>query len=194
MTELSNSPAPNADTVIGETRRWLEDFVIGLNLCPFAEKPYKAGKVRLRVSRAVRPELLRDDLLQELDLLAGESTADLETTLLIHPGVLQRFVDFNGFLDVVDDCLKEKGLEGLIQVASFHPEYQFLGSQVGDVSNASNRSPYPMLHLLREESVSEALDRYLGDPREIPRRNVRLLDELGWDGVAAALTRSRRVL
>jgi hypothetical protein len=182
---ISVSVSPSS--VEERTRHWVERMVIGLQLCPFARKPYAAGTVRFRVSRADSPNRLRSDLVEEMQLLTREPREVIETTLLIHPWTFSDFDDFNAFLDVVDDCLRELDLEGVVQVASFHPDYLFAGSDRDDVSNATNRSPYPMLHLLREQSLSEALDRFEGDPATIPARNVALLESLGWEGVAARI-------
>jgi hypothetical protein len=171
--------------VLEHTQRWLERLVIGLRLCPFASEPYEAGTVRFRVSEAESPDLLCRDLAEELQLLMSAPRESIETTLLIHPFTLGDFPCFNDFLDIADACLRSMNLEGVIQIASFHPNYRFAGTEDGEVSNATNRSPYPMLHLLREESVAEALEHFEGDPGQIPRRNVRVLTELGWEGVRA---------
>lgn len=168
-----------------QTERWLERLVIGLQLCPFAANPYRAGTVRFRVSEANQPEQLCSDLLDELQRLVSEPRESLETTLLIHPSTLRTFSDFNDFLDVADACLRSLDLAGVVQIASFHPDYQFAGSQPDDVANATNRSPHPTLHLLREESIRDALDHFEGDPGQIPQRNIELLTQLGWQGIAA---------
>lgn len=184
------SPEPsrgNPPEIVEQTREWLERLVIGMRLCPFAREPYEAGTVRFRVSRADLPDALCSDLLDELQLLVSEPRERVETTLLIHPWTLQDFSEFNAFLDVADACLQERGLEGVIQIASFHPHYLFADTEYAEVSNATNRSPYPILHLLREESVSEALRHYPADPEAIPRRNIELLEELGWKGVEETL-------
>ena len=187
-----HSASRQNDRVLEETRRWLEGLVIGMQLCPFASKPYEAGTVRFRVSRAQQPDRLCSELLDELQVLVSQPREAVETTLLIHPFTLADFLDFNDFLDVADACLRSAELEGVIQIASFHPGYRFAGSEDSDVSNATNRSPYPMLHLLREESVREALERFEGDPQEIPRRNVEALTRLGWEGVRALTSPSSR--
>jgi len=170
-----------------QTRQWLERLVIGQNLCPFARVPYEAGTVRFRISRAEHPEDLASDLLGELQHLVAQPRDAVETTLFVYPWVLREFAQFNAFLDVADACLEQLELVGQIQLASFHPDYQFADTSPADVSNATNRSPHPMLHLIREVSICEALDRYAGDPAEIPRRNVELLEELDWAGVAAVI-------
>lgn len=171
---------PDSDTVISHTRRWLERVVIGLNLCPFARKPFEAGKVRFVASTANSPELLLAELQQELAFLRTADASAVETTLLIHPQVLGDFLDYNDFLDVVDALLEDDDYEGEIQVASFHPDYQFAGTSVDDAENYSNRSPYPTLHLLREASVDHAIDNY-PSPEKIPERNIHALEEAGAD-------------
>jgi uncharacterized protein len=166
------------EQIIAATREWLVKEVIGLNLCPFAAAVHEAGQVRYVVSEATTTKQLRADLLEELLFLKAADPAQVDTTLLIHPGVLTDFLEFNDFLDVADDVLKNLGLVGDIQIASFHPRFQFEGTEPDDVTNRTNRSPYPTLHLLREESVERALENY-PDPEEIPRRNIEKMRRLG---------------
>lgn len=151
--------------------------VIGLNLCPFAAAVHDAGQIRYAVSEAATTKQLRADLLEELLFLKEADPAKVDTTLLIHPGVLADFLEFNDFLDVAEDVLRDLGLNGDIQIASFHPRYQFEGTEPDDVTNRTNRSPYPTLHLLREASVERALENY-PDPEEIPRRNIETMRRL----------------
>lgn len=172
--------------IINETRCWVERLVIDLNLCPFARKPYDAGQVRFCVSEARDEESLLTDLQQELELLQGSDVKDIETTVLIHPYVLNDFYQYNDFLAVVDHYLSISGLEGIIQIASLHPDYRFADVDADDVGNYSNRSPYPILHLLREESVARAIASYVR-PDKIPERNVRRLHELGQELVLSLL-------
>ncbi|HEY2144632.1 MAG TPA: DUF1415 domain-containing protein [Steroidobacteraceae bacterium] len=169
------------DEVVSATRRWLEKSVIGLNLCPFAEQPYRAGRVRFRVSERRTPSGLLEELGAELCALAAADQSLCETTLLIHPWVLTDFIEYNEFLEVCDAAVAELELEGELQVASFHPRYQFEGSQPDDIENFTNRSPYPMLHLLREASVERAVAA-VGDSAEIYRRNIRTMRNLGQAG------------
>lgn len=185
------NPAPEPDVqaegdpeVIARTRLWIERAVIGLNLCPFARAPYLAQRVRYRVSEALDTEMLLDDLCAELQSLRAADAAECETTLLIIPRVLADFLDFNDFLDQADAAIKVLGMEGEIQVASFHPDYQFAGSAADDIENFSNRSPWPILHLLRESSIEKAIDAML-DPEEIYRRNMATLRKLGPEGWAS---------
>jgi uncharacterized protein len=166
------------DQVAAATREWLEKVVIGLDLCPFAAAVHDRGQVRYFVSEATTTRQLRADLLEELLFLKAADPAQVDTTLLIHPGVLDDFMEFNDFLDVADDVLKNLGLVGDIQIASFHPRYQFEGTEPDDVTNRTNRSPYPTLHLLREASVERALENY-PDPEEIPRRNIEKMKKMG---------------
>ena len=156
--------------------RWLETVVIGLELCPFARSQWVNGRVRVSVSAAETEDALLADLQAEMALLTDDES--IETTLLVHPRVLTDFADFNQFLDMADLLIRELDLEGVYQVASFHPDYRFAGTEPGDVENCTNRSPYPMLHLLREESLEHAIARY-PDPEGIPRRNIERLREIG---------------
>ncbi len=155
--------------------------MIGLNLCPFAENPYRGNRVHFTVSEQRSAAGLLQDLRGELQALAAADPLDRETTLLIHPLALADFMEYNDFLEVCDSAVAELNLEGELQVASFHPQYQFEESQPDDIENYSNRSPYPMLHLLREASVERAVEA-VGDTEEIYRRNIRTLRALGHVG------------
>jgi uncharacterized protein len=170
-----------SDEIISVTRRWVEKSVIGLNLCPFAENPYRGNRVRFMVSEQHSAAGLLEDLRVELRALADADPKDCETTLLIHPWVLADFIEYNDFLEVCDSTVADLDLEGEVQVASFHPQYQFADSQPDDIENYTNRSPYPMLHLLREASVERAVEA-AGDTQEIYRRNIRTLRALGHAG------------
>jgi len=169
------------EAIIAATRLWLERSVIGLNLCPFAESVYRADRVRFRVSEQRSASALLDDLRSELRELQAADPLRCETTLLIHPWVLTDFIEYNDFLDVCEATIVELGLEGELQVASFHPRYQFAGTQSEDIENYTNRSPYPMLHLLREASIERAVAA-VPDTAEIYRRNIRTLRDLGHAG------------
>ena len=171
----------NSEEIIAATRRWLELSVIGLHLCPFAESVYRGDRVRFRVSEQRTASGLLQDLREELTGLNEADPERCETTLLIHPWVLTDFIEYNDFLEVCDATLVELGLEGELQVASFHPQYQFSGTQPGDIENCTNRSPYPLLHLLREASIERVLSA-VADPDEIYRRNIRTLRGLGHEG------------
>jgi hypothetical protein len=171
----------HTDEIISATRRWVEESVIGLNLCPFAENPYRGNRVRFRVSEQRSAVGLLEELRSELLALAAAVPQEQETTLLIHPWVLADFIEYNDFLEACDAAVSELGLEGELQVASFHPHYQFAGSQPDDIENYTNRSPFPMLHILREASVERAIAA-VGDPEEIYRRNIRTLRALGHEG------------
>lgn len=173
--------------IIAQTRHWLERAVIGLNLCPFARAPYVQKRVRFRVSHATDDEELLADLEVELRALNAVSAEQLETVLLIHPWALNDFLDYNEFLNAADGCLEQLDLLGELQVASFHPQYQFAGTSENDIENFSNRSPFPMLHLLREASIERVVDA-LDDPDEIYRQNIRQLRALGVDGWRRLLT------
>jgi hypothetical protein len=168
------------------TRAWVERVVIGLKLCPFAPAPASRGLIRYETSLATTPEALLEDLAAELQRLVAVPAEELETTLLIHPYVLRDFHDYNDFLAVADEALVMLGLEGQIQIASFHPDYQFAGTSADDIGNATNRSPYPTLHLLREASIERAVDSY-GDTAAITSSNIAMLKNLGRAGLAAIL-------
>ena len=153
--------APSADDPsIVETRAWVDRVVIGLKLCPFAPAPALKGSIRYVMSAAETPEALLEDLAAESQRLVASPPEELETTVLIHPRVLQDFHDFNDFLEVADEVLRVLGLEGELQIASFHPQYRFVGTEADDIGNATNRSPYPTLHLLREESIARAVEAF----------------------------------
>jgi len=161
--------------IIADVRDWLESFIIRFNLCPFAKRELAKNRVRFTVSSAVSPEQLLTALLEELQLL--DSDSEIETTLLIHPDVLQQFEDYNQFLDLADELINQEGYEGIFQVASFHPQYRFAETE-DEAEDYSNRSPYPLLHILRESSVASQVASYL-DIDRIPDRNIRLLRSLG---------------
>ena len=167
--------------VIEHTRAWLERAVIGLNLCPFAKAVHVKQQVRYVVSQARDTTALQAALVAELLWLAAADPDEVDTTLLIHPGVLQDFADYNDFLDLADEALAQTDLEGVLQVASFHPRYQFAGTDEHDIGNATNRSPYPTLHLLREASLDRAVVAF-PDPEAIFEANIATLNSLGPSG------------
>lgn len=166
---------------IEDTRRWLERAVIGLNLCPFAKAVVAKGQVRMVLSEARDEAALLAQLGEELLHLRDTPVEVTDTTLIVHPQVLGDFLDYNDFLDAADGLVEELGLEGVLQVASFHPQYQFAGSDPDDIANFTNRSPWPTLHLLREDSVSRAVEAF-PDPDAIVERNVMTLEKLGHAG------------
>ena len=157
---------------------WLVKDVIGLNLCPFAEEVHVSNRIRYAVSGALTTDALRADLVDELLLLKSLDAAKTDTTLLIHPQVLSDFLDYNDFLDVADETIRELGLVKEFQIASFHPRYQFAETEPDDVTNRSNRSPHPTLQLLREASVERSLAGY-PDADKISMRNIETLRRLG---------------
>ena len=176
------TPEPVADAAaVEQTRLWLERAVIGLNLCPFAKAVHVKRQVRYVVSHATDEEGLLGDLLHELQLLASADPGDIETTLLMHPRVLTDFLDYNAFLDVADAAVEELELDGILQVASFHPDYQFADSEPDDIANFSNRAPYPTLHLLREDSIDKAVAAF-PDAERIYEANIETLRKLGHAG------------
>ncbi len=169
------------DEIVAQTRNWLEKAVIGLNLCPFAKAVYVKSQVRFVVSSATNLDRLLEDLDEELDFLAAADPQQVDTTLLIHPKVLNDFLDFNDFLEVVDTVVAEHDLEGVLQVASFHPHYQFEGTEPTAMSNYSNRAPFPILHLLRESSIARAVEAF-PNADSIYERNIEVLEKLGFEG------------
>lgn len=175
---------PSPSHVIAETRAWLVRAVIGLNLCPFARAVHTRNQVRYVVSSATDSETLLAELCDEMHRLVEADPERVDTTLLIHPRVLQDFLDFNDFLGVAEAALKTAGLEGVLQVASFHPRFQFAGTRPDDVINAVNRAPYPTLHLLREESVDRAVAT-VPNTETIYEANKRTLRGLGAEGWSA---------
>lgn len=177
---MSNAPV-DYEAVIAATEQWLEKAVIGLNLCPFAKAVHVKKQVRYVVSEASSPEELLEDLIKELEFLAEEDAEVVDTTLLIHPLVLQDFEDYNEFLDVADAALEELKLDGELQVASFHPDYQFADTDKNDISNYTNRSPYPTLHLLREASIDRAVEAF-PEAADIFEKNIETMEKLGHEG------------
>lgn len=166
----------NPQLIENSVRRWVEAVVVGLNLCPFAKKPFIRNGIRFTVTEVDREDRLLEVLWDELQLM--EKNQEIETTLLIHPGVLIDFSDYNQFLPVIDDFLRHIELESIFQIASFHPHYQFAGTKPDDVENYTNRSPYPILHILREESLDEAIDSY-PNIDQVPKNNILLMNEMG---------------
>ncbi|KAG9539057.1 hypothetical protein KCV01_g26428, partial [Aureobasidium melanogenum] len=180
-TEHSMDATPTHDEAIDATRLWLERAVIGLNLCPFAKAVHRKGQVRYVVSDAEQPLQLHQDLVRELEFLRDSDPEAVDTTLLIHPHVLADFMDFNEFLEVADDTVADLDLEGEIQVASFHPDFQFDGTAPDDITNYTNRSPFPTLHLLREASIDKAVAAF-PEASTIFEANIATLDRLGVEG------------
>ncbi len=170
--------------VISATRKWVEDVVVGYNLCPFAKRELVRNRVRFVVSEAETEDELLQALHSELQRLEDEP--EIETTLLIHPGVLQDFGPYNEFLDAADGLLAYLDMDGVYQIASFHPDYQFAGTEPDAAENYTNRSPFPMLHLLREGSLEAAIDSY-PDVDGIPQRNIELMNELGSEKMRSIL-------
>ena len=167
--------------VLAATQDWLDKAVIGLNLCPFAKAVRVKNQIRFAVSDAADSESLLRDLDSELQLLAETDAAQIDTTVLIHPYALADFLDFNDFLSAADALIEERELDGELQIASFHPHYQFAGSGPDDIENYTNRSPYPILHLLREDSIERAVAAF-PDAADIYERNMALLQNLGHAG------------
>ena len=169
------------EEAIAATKLWLERAVIGLNLCPFAKEVHVKKQIRYVVSAAQTPEELLRDVLNEFEVLAEASPVEIDTTLLIHPHVLTDFLDYNDFLDVVDAALADVELDDELQVAGMHPQYQFADTAPDDITNYTNRSPYPTLHLLREESIDKAVDAF-PEAAQILDTNIETMRKLGHEG------------
>ncbi len=168
------------DNAERHVRRWLHDFVVGLNLCPFARPLLGAPNLRIAVCEESQIADLRRVLLQELDLLQRSTEQDVATTLVVFSQALRSFEDYLQFVDEAQDLLVESGLDGIVQLASFHPQYRFAGEAPEAASHFSNRAPYPLIHLLREGMVSRALEDF-ADPDQIPNRNIEALSAIGVD-------------
>ena len=182
---MTSAPCPERDAaVMADMQHWLERAVIGLNLCPFAKSVHVKGQVHYVVSHATDAPSLRGDLARELLALKAADPQHRDTTLLMAPYCLQDFLDFNDFLAQADALLAELGLEGELQIASFHPRFQFAGTELDDITNYTNRAPYPTLHLLRESSIDKAVAAF-PDAEMIYERNMELLERLGHVGWAA---------
>jgi hypothetical protein len=169
------------ETVLQRTRSWLEGAVIGLNLCPFAKAVHRKGQIRTVVTYAQDADALMEVLSTELKLLQSSDLRVLDTTLLVHPNVLADFFNYIAFLPKTDRLLNKLDLTGVIQIASFHPDYAFADCATDAIQNYTNRSPYPMLHLLREESIEKAVDAF-SEADQIYERNIATLQNLGQSG------------
>lgn len=175
MTTVTNEEA------IAATKLWLERAVIGLNLCPFAKSVQVKNQIRYVVSAAQTPDELLRDVLKEFEVLAEATRDKIDTILLIHPHVLTDFLEYNDFLEVVDAALEEVDLAGDLQVASMHPQYQFADTEFDDITNYTNRSPYPTLHILREASIDEAVAAF-PEAEQIFEKNIETMRRLGHEG------------
>lgn len=171
----------NNECVLAATRLWLEKAVIGLNLCPFAKSVYVKNQVRIVISEARHLDAFLEELDRELDFIASADPEVVDTTLLVHPSLFPDFEIFNEIVGVAEEAVLEHDLEGVIQIASFHPLFQFEGTESDDISNYTNRSPFPTLHLIREASLERAVAG-LDNPDEIYERNIRVMNELGLEG------------
>lgn len=180
MSDLSSI---DQETVLARTREWLEKAVIGLNLCPFAKAVYVKNQVRIVISEARHVDTFLEDFDRELTFLAATDPEIVDTTLLVHPSLLADFEDFNAVVGIAEEAVEEQELEGVIQVASFHPSFQFADTELDDLGNYTNRSPYPTIHLIREASIERAVAG-LANPDEIYERNIRTMESLGLDGLA----------
>ncbi|HAS6441381.1 TPA: DUF1415 family protein [Vibrio parahaemolyticus] len=173
MPTRSTQETPNTDinAITQQVDQWLNDVVIGLNLCPFAAKPQRNKQIKIFVSEATQEEALLEDILLQLIELSTTEPEKLETTLVVVPNMLQDFWDYNFCIDWVEGLIKQQDWEGIFQVATFHPDYCFGGAAPEDDENLTNRSPYPIFHLIREESMEKVLKHH-PDPESIPDTNI----------------------
>lgn len=168
----------NIDSVfLNKVHDWIKDVVIGLNFCPFARKPFEEKRVSIVITHASEDDAILEVVLAELIRLENTSSEQLETTLIVLPDAYPDFLAFNSLLYVLNDVLEMEGLAGTFQIASFHPQYQFAGTQPEDRENLTNRAPFPILHLLREDSVEQVLEKH-PDPDGIPEANIQRLNQL----------------
>lgn len=177
--------------IIAETKRWLSEIVIGLNLCPFAKHPYTKDSIRYVVFEQSDIEGLNEVLLREAQYMMSQPEEGVATTLIIHPALLEDFLDYNDYLGLAEDLILDHGLEGEVQVASFHPDYQFAGTKPDDVENYTNRSPYPMLHLIREAQLESVLAHF-PEPDLIPIQNISTMKSLGKEKIMEIWERIKR--
>lgn len=171
---------PDTNTPIQQTQRWLSTVVIGLNFCPFAKREFDGGRIHYAVIDAEDPETQLQQIMQHCAALDADPAR--ETSLLIFPKALRDFEDYLDLLDIATALLEQQGYEGIYQLASFHPDYCFAEISADDPSHYTNRSPYPMIHILREASVEAALAKY-PNPEMIPARNIRVAQALGLKAV-----------
>ncbi len=182
---MTNTPsAESLDRALAEVRAWVDRAVIGLNLCPFAKAVQVKRLIRYVATEATDTDALREALVAELERLRDTDSTTLETTLLVHPRVLRDFLDYNDFLDEADAVVEALGLDGVIQIASFHPDYQFAGTAPDDMGNATNRAPHPTLHLIRETSIDRAVAAF-PEADAIYETNIATMTSLGPAGWAA---------
>lgn len=171
MRSTQETPNTDVNAITQQVDQWLNDVVIGLNLCPFAAKPQRNKQIKIFVSEATQEEALLEDILLQLIELSTTEPEKLETTLVVVPNMLQDFWDYNFCIDWVEGLIKQQDWEGIFQVATFHPDYCFGGAAPEDDENLTNRSPYPIFHLIREESMEKVLKHY-PDPESIPDTNI----------------------
>ncbi|CUB03382.1 DUF1415 domain-containing protein [Marinomonas fungiae] len=169
------------ELVIAQTQKWVSSFIVAMNVCPFAKREVDRGSVRYVVVRSRQASVALEELMAEINFL--DQNPEVETTLMIFPTMFQDFVSYLDFVDDSEELMYEQECEGVYQLATFHPKYCFSGTEEGDVSNYTNRSPYPMLHILREASLEKAID-YYGDTAGIPERNIKLMEETGHEALA----------
>ncbi len=174
---MPTTMTPEDQNIHAQVNQWLEDVVIGLNLCPFAAKPNRNKQIKIAISHATEEQALLEDILTWLMELESTKAEDLETTIVTVPNMLQDFFDYNLFIDWVEALIKQQGWDGIFQIATFHPDYCFGGTEPDDAENLTNRSPYPLFHLIREESMAKVLKHY-PNPEAIPDTNIARVESL----------------
>lgn len=186
-TSPSSALKPSRAEVERKTLGWVKDFVVGLNLCPFARPLLASDALRVTVCEANEDESIAEALLAEIELIQTASEAEIATTLVVFPHGLRRFDNYLAFLDRAQQLIEEMDLLGVLQLASFHPDYQFAGEPIEAASHFTNRAPFPMIHLLREDMLTRALETY-PNPEQIPERNIQKLEDLGQERLQQMLT------
>ena len=167
-----------SEQIINRTKKWINTFVIGYNLCPFARKVQLQNRIEYIVNESSDLSLLMTAFLENVQLLSRIPAEKIDTSLFIVPNALEDFEEYLDFVATAEDLVIELGFEGIFQIATFHPKYQFAGTKIDDIENYTNRSPFPMLHILREESLTKALENY-EQPELIPQRNIATMKQLG---------------
>lgn len=170
-----------------QTLKWVNTFIVDLNVCPFAKREIDQNRVKVCVVRSKKTDIALEELIAEVNWL--DTHEETETTLLVFPTLFKDFHRYLDFVDLAEDLMFEQGCEGVYQIATFHPDYCFAGAEMNDVSNYTNRSPYPMIHLLREASVEKAIA-FHGNTEAIPENNIALMEEMGEEKIQAIFTAS----
>lgn len=178
------------ELVTEQTQAWVRSFIVGMNVCPFAQREVERDSVRYVVVRSKQSSVALEELMAEINFL--DQNPQVETTLMIFPTMFGEFIQYLDFVDAAEELMFEQGCEGVYQLATFHPKYCFAGAEEDDVSNYTNRSPYPMLHIIREESMEKAIE-YYGDTAAIPERNIELMEATGKEALTTLMQQCMKV-